>query len=279
MRRTLNLLSSILLLPLVASFQCSLTASSIPYDLSPLRGLRQVSKDTPTPPTTSEAKVRMELCSPEGIGREDGVADEDQCPPNTRVCLTLLNHKPSASDPDRVTAVIPIWPVDIPEEDVFTTPMGKKGEQGLKVYVQGGDYAGVQQHLNLTLLCSQSDTAPNPTFVSYTSGLVSLEWATPDACPRSADSPSAPSDGPSGSGIGFWGFIKFVFWLSITGLIAYFAIGIFYNHQQYSAKGWDLIPHRDFWREVPVLLQDLFSHLFAGLRGSSGGRGGYSSLG
>ncbi|WVW86329.1 hypothetical protein I302_108371 [Kwoniella bestiolae CBS 10118] len=279
MRRTTNLLASILLLPLVTAFSCSLTASSIPYDISPLSGLREVSKDTPTPPTTSEAKVRMELCNPEGIGKQDGVADEDQCPPNTRVCLTLLNHKPSASDPDRITAVIPIWPADIPDQDVFTTPMGKKGEQGLKVYVQGADYAGVQQHLNLTLLCSQTDTAPNPTFVSYTSGLVSLEWATPDACPRSADSPSAPSEGSSGSGMGFWGFIKFVFWLSIIGLIAYFAIGIFYNHQQYSAKGWDLIPHRDFWREVPVLLQDLFSHLFAGLRGSSGGRGGYSSLG
>ncbi|WWC91871.1 uncharacterized protein L201_006818 [Kwoniella dendrophila CBS 6074] len=280
MRHPIHLLSAIFLLPLVTPFSCSLTASSIPYDLSPLQGIREVSKDTATPPTTSEAKVKMELCEPDGIGKEDGVADEDQCPPNTKVCLTLLNHKPSASDPDRVTAVIPIWPADIPDEDVFTTPMGKNGEQGLKIYVQGADYAGVRQHLNLTLLCSQSDTAPNPTFVSYTSGLVSLEWSTPDACPRSADSPTAPSNGSSGKGgLSFWGFIKFIFWFSIIGLIAYFGIGIFYNHQQYSAKGWDLIPHRDFWREVPVLLQDLFAHLFAGLRGNNSERGGYSSLG
>ncbi|WWC72168.1 uncharacterized protein I206_106128 [Kwoniella pini CBS 10737] len=280
MRKPIHIISAIMLLPFVTPFSCSLTASSIPYDISPLAGLRQVSKDTPTPPTTTEARVKMDLCGPEGIGKEDGMADEDQCPPNTRVCLTLLNHKPSASDPDRVTAVIPIWPIDIPDENVYTTPMGKKGEEGLKVYVQGADYAGVQQHLNLTLICSQSDTALNPTFVSYTAGLVSLEWATPDACPRSADSPTIPSGGSSGSnGMGFWGFVKFIFWLIIIGLILYFAIGIFYNHQQYSAKGWDLIPHRDFWREVPVLLQDLFSHLFAGLRGSSGGRGGYNSLG
>jgi hypothetical protein len=42
-----------------------------------------------------------------------------------------------------------------------------------------------------------------------------------------------------------------------------------------------MIPHRDFWREFPVLVQDLFSHVLAGLRGQSGGggRGGYSSLG
>ena len=81
--------------------------------------------------------------------------------------------------------------------------------------------------------------------------------------------------------MGFWGFIKLVFWLAVTGLILYFAIGIFYNHQQYSAKGWDLIPHRDFWREFPVLVQDLGAHVLAGVRGQSGGggRGGYSSLG
>ena len=56
--------------------------------------------------------------------------------------------------------------------------------------------------------------------------------------------------------------------------------GIFYNHQQYSAKGWDLIPHRDFWREIPTLISDLFGHIYGGLRGAGGpSRGGYSSLG
>ena len=66
---------------------------------------------------------------------------------------------------------------------------------------------------------------------------------------------------------------------------------MFYNHQQYSAKGWDLVPHRDFWREFPILISDLFRHIFSGIRGVGGGgggggsggggssRGGYSSLG
>ncbi|OCF43670.1 hypothetical protein I317_02420 [Kwoniella heveanensis CBS 569] len=274
-------------LPLVPAYQCAFTVSDIPYDINPLSGVREVSKETPTPPTTSEAVVKMELCGSEGLGKEDGVADEDQCPPNTRVCLKLLNHKPSSSDPDRITAVIPIWPADAPDGDVFTTPMGKKGEEGLKIYVQGSEYAGVPQHLNLTLLCDRNANAANPTLVSYTSGLLSLEWATPNACPRSSDdlppgSPPPENGGTSGSGgggLGFFGFLKFLFWLIVIGLIAYFAIGIFYNHQQYSARGWDLIPHRDFWREVPTLMSDLTNHLIAGFRGGSAGRGGYSSLG
>ncbi|WVQ94861.1 hypothetical protein IAU59_001944 [Kwoniella sp. CBS 9459] len=279
-------LATLAVLPLVTSFQCAFTASDIPYDLSPLSGVREVLKETSTPPTTTEARVKMELCGSEGLGKEDGVADEDQCPPNTRVCVKLLNHKPSSSEPDRITAVIPIWPADAPDGDVFTTPMGKKGEEGVNIYVQGSEYAGVPQHLNLTLLCDPNANAANPTLVSYTSGLLSLEWATPNACPRSSDdlppsSPPPPGSPPreGGGGLGFFGFLKFLFWLIIIGLIAYFAIGIFYNHQQYSARGWDLIPHRDFWREVPTLMSDLTNHMIAGFRGGSAGRGGYSSLG
>lgn len=75
MRPTLTFLA---FLPLIAAFDCSITASSISYDLSPLTGLRTASKDSSTPPTTSEAKVSMNLCAAEGLGKEDGVADEDQ---------------------------------------------------------------------------------------------------------------------------------------------------------------------------------------------------------
>ncbi|KIR59273.1 hypothetical protein I314_04788 [Cryptococcus bacillisporus CA1873] len=272
------MLTFLAFLPLIAAFDCSLTASSISYDISPLTGLRTASKDSSTPPTTSEAKVSMNLCAAEGLGKEDDVADEDQCPENTRVCLKLVNHKPSSSEPDRVTAVVPFWLVDTPDSDITTTPLGKNGEQGLKITVKGQEYAGLRQSVNLTLLCDTSSDSPNPTLVSYTAGALSLEWATPDACPRSGDS-SSPSSSDGGGG-GFVSFVKTLFWLIIIGLILYFAIGIFYNHQQYSARGWDLIPHRDFWREVPTLVQDLVSHVMANVRGSgSGGRGGYSSLG
>lgn len=81
----------------------------------------------------------------------------------------------------------------------------------------------VPQHLQLTLLCDTSSDSPNPTLVSYTAGLLSLEWATPDACPRSGDSSSL--SGSSGGGGGFFSFVKTLFWLIIIGLILYFAIG------------------------------------------------------
>lgn len=63
-----------------------------------------------------------------------------QCGDNTRVCLKLLNHKASAAEPDRVTAVIPIWATD--SSDPQLTPLGEDGDHGIMIVVQGPDYAG-----------------------------------------------------------------------------------------------------------------------------------------
>ena len=60
----------------VIAFTCDLKSQTIQYDLSPLSGTRRTSKNTQTPPTTSEAKVRMRMCSE--IERLEGVPDEDQ---------------------------------------------------------------------------------------------------------------------------------------------------------------------------------------------------------
>lgn len=65
-----------------------------------------------------------------------------QCGEGTKVCLTLLNHKESAPDPNRITAVIPLWYTDTPDEDVTITALGKNGQDGIKIYVAGPDYAG-----------------------------------------------------------------------------------------------------------------------------------------
>lgn len=51
--------------------------SDIPYDLSPLGGLRTAESETPTPPTRSAARIRMDMCG-NGVGEEEGVEGEDQ---------------------------------------------------------------------------------------------------------------------------------------------------------------------------------------------------------
>lgn len=99
-------------------------------------------------------------------------------------------------------------------------------------------YHSAPQNLNLTLLCDKSAKSTEPQFVSYTAGCLSLEWASPDACPRDGDYEKPPGTGGGGEdgdeeggggsssgGWGFWGLMKFLFWMAIVGLMGYFAIG------------------------------------------------------
>ena len=80
MRRTHP--SPALLLVLLAlpaqALMCDLTAGGQHYDLTPLGGLHQASTKTDSPPTVYEARATFDICSEDGIPREDGVADEDQ---------------------------------------------------------------------------------------------------------------------------------------------------------------------------------------------------------
>ncbi|TXT13559.1 hypothetical protein VHUM_00926 [Vanrija humicola] len=262
------------LAPLAAAWECNdVVSGSVKYDLSPLGGRRQASKETDSPPTKNEQRVQLDICGL--LGKADGVAEEDQCPENTRVCLTVHNHKESAADKDRVTSVTPLWTDATLDSDIRVIPQGRDGKDGLHIKVKAPDYAGTPQSLTLALVCDASATDPDPTFDSYADGDLKLSWSTPDACPKSASGGSGSSSG-GGFFSGLWYLIKFVFWLGLFALVAYFVIGVIYNHQTYSARGWDLVPHRDFWRELPSLTQDLGGHVFGG-RG--GGRGGYSSLG
>jgi hypothetical protein len=84
-----------------------------------------------------------------------------------------------------------------------------------------------RQRLKLNLICSSESKDDNPTFESYSEGVLTLSWSTPSACATAADgSEDVPLPGEkksSGSGIGR--FFKFIFWLSFFGLLIYFVVG------------------------------------------------------
>lgn len=85
----------------------------------------------------------------------------------------------------------------------------------------------------MTLICSKESTESEPRMNTYTPGTLSMEWAHPSACPRdgkggsSDDNGGSSEGGGSSAGWGFWGFIKFMFWCIVLGLILYFGIGAF----------------------------------------------------
>lgn len=76
----------------------------------------------------------------------------------------------------------------------------------------------------------------------------------------------------------------------LIALVAYFVGGAFNNYSQYGSTGFDMIPHRDMWRDLPSVIGDLFrgqshrhsvvpSETDAVMTGRGGSRSGYSALG
>ncbi|KAK0461077.1 autophagy-related protein 27 [Desarmillaria tabescens] len=256
---------------------CHITVSpSVKFDLTSLGGEHTVSRRRDTPPTTMVDSVRLDLCSE--LSSQGGVNERDQCPSHTRVCLTKTNEKEDADD--RIISVIPIVQTSTanPSYKALSSP------KGLSVIMHGPSYTSgsVTQSFNLTLLCDPDASNSDPTFTSYDEAELRLEWRSPAGCSFGENNgggggSTGPGDGPVeesvGSGLG-WFFL-----VLLLAFLAYFGLGAYYNYTTYGASGKDLIPHRDFWQEVPYMLSDVASHLCSSVRPRrSSSRGGYIAV-
>jgi hypothetical protein len=234
-------------------------------------------------------EVRFNLCK--NLKPMKGVPDDDQCESGTRACLRKTNKKPDSID--RVVAVIPVASTSVLEPEYSQLDSSK----GLSLTFHGPPYPGlsdVPQSINFSLFCdNDADPKADPTFVSYENGTVRVDWSTPSACGSPDDQPppqSPPQPPPQedddtpadeggeeseetpakrGSGLGLF------FLVLILAFATYLILGAYYNYSTYGARGVDLIPHRDFWREVPYMLQDVVSHLCSTVRPQRSSRGGY----
>jgi len=125
---------------------------------------------------------------------------------------------------------------------------------------------GMTNQLNIQLLCGEGEGAPsfkekigqNQFFVTWTSKF---------ACPAG----SVPSGG-SGGGLSV-GSVMLIVLLVVT--VVYFVGGILYQKLKNHASGGDLIPNRQFWSELPLLVRDGFRFVIGKIRG---GGGSYQSV-
>lgn len=144
----------------------------------------------------------------------------------------------------------------------------------------GGEWASNSQTLAIHLRCVGADDSEDaPVLVDYSDNWLRVDWNTQHACPRGPDSPppgSSPSDKSAGGGRGFWGWL-FLLLLFVPPI--YLALGIYHNRTTYDARGWDAVPNREFWEELPANVRDLLGHVFGSVRRRSGGGGGSSRQG
>jgi len=254
-------------------WDCHVTISKASYDLTSIAGEHTVvAPSRNSPPSTYVDVLRFNLCAE--LTAVDGVPDGDQCPSGTLACMTTTNQKENADD--RVVGVVPLATTST------LNPVSSLTKDKLSIILHGPTYGSesTAKSLNVIFTCLESGEDEEPTLgASDVEGMEHVFWNTKAGCAVKGDTPgntNPPEDGVTsgGSGIG-WFFL-----LLLLSFLAYLGLGAYYNYNNYGASGWDLVPHRDFWRDVPSLLKDVVSHLFSSVRGgrSTGGRGGYVSV-
>ncbi|KIY50344.1 hypothetical protein FISHEDRAFT_39344, partial [Fistulina hepatica ATCC 64428] len=250
---------------------CDLFPDGVSYDLTPLAGEHKVSRERDTPPSTMVDELRFDIC--DTLGTQSGVDESDQCPSGARACLTKVNKK--ANQDDRIVAVIPVAQTSVLKPSYSSL----SSSRGLNLILHGATYpssGGTEQSLSIALTCSTE--THDPTFVSYDGSEMRVDWSVPAACATQDDDTPSDDEAPPaktkvGNGLGVF------FLLLVIAVVLYFTGGAYYNYSTYGARGADLIPHRDFWREVPYMFQDLISHLCSSARPRhSSSRGGYIAV-
>ncbi|KAH9961290.1 autophagy-related protein 27 [Russula dissimulans] len=271
-----------LLLPLllISAANCQSDANCHPsigddaYDFSALSGDHAVSRTRSSPPTNMTDTLLFNVCGE--ISSPGDVNPGDQCPSGTWACLTKTNIKHGESD--RVVAVVPI----AQEQELRAEYTRLTSPPGVKITLHGPSYPSsttlepTPQAFVLDLLCAGEQSEPQ--FKSYNGSQVIVEWHAPAGCGSRSGSPpekdgKSPEKEAVGSGVGWFFLLLFI------AFAGYFVLGAYYNYTTYGATGVDLIPHRDFWREVPYMLRDVVSHLCSSFQSRhSSSRGGYISV-
>ncbi|KZP34625.1 hypothetical protein FIBSPDRAFT_810007 [Athelia psychrophila] len=257
-------------------FDCQnrLAIQSLSFDLSKLAGEHSISRTRETPPSTVVDEVRFNVCS--DLKALEGVSEHDQCPTGTRACLTQTNKK--GSENDRIVSVIPVAQSSVlqPESAALSSSEGFKLTFHASSYPASAD--SQTQSFELNVLCAHDSDAAEPVVTSYDGRVVSVEWKSTAGCSSNSneDAEKPPSnDDTSGQGSGIGWFFLALF----LAFLAYFGLGAYYNYSTYGATGVDLIPHRDFWQEVPHMARDVVSHLCSSVRPQQkSSRGGYIAV-
>lgn len=236
----------------VSAFDCKNIVSgrgSTSLDLSHIfaNGPLNVTFEEDTPPSTTITTVTLDLCKP--LKLDPSIDPLDQCPENTNVCKIVKNRRGTS---ERVERVIPAGTSVGGNLRADTRIPDTRPIRSLSLLIRGLDWANVTQSTTLTINCSSKNTRPGKlSYGRQAGGILYLDLTIPDECPRYVLHRFMKRRG----------FLSSLFWVIAIVVGLYLGIGVWYNYSHYGSNGWDLLPHRDFWREVPYMAQDAFRHV------------------
>ncbi|KAG0067509.1 hypothetical protein BGZ89_005990 [Linnemannia elongata] len=257
-------------------YDCAkVSVSGNSYDISALKKTYLVKGEaTPVYPNKQRVDYIVNPCQaivvPDGEAKQHCVAGAWVCQ-DTKVIfddgepktLSLLPIAGTAPAADGVPAreVSPLAVLADKIENVAEVPWN--------LTLKGGLIKGQDQSAVITFICDTSVTDDNlaPTLTGYQNGVATFSWKHKSACAVHTQLPVQES--MSGFSVFLTVFFSFAF--------IYLVLGAVYNHQVYGAKGLDLLPHKDFWRDFPSLVVDVVHHVWDSVTGRARG-GGYVSV-
>ncbi|KAL1925221.1 uncharacterized protein VTP21DRAFT_104 [Calcarisporiella thermophila] len=237
------------------------------YNLTALKREVTIDQEERTPPSITHIEYKLNPCAP--LTKLEGVEAEDQCPEgNTYACRRVINTKHNETRVLQVNSMAG----DYSEENFKLKPQFlvlEAAEQGkpapLSLLLHGGSYHDKPLSTNITFICIEGEK--DELSATLENDLLSVRWSTKDACPKSVTQPN-PSSGISGFSI-FMIIVMVIF-------AAYIILGMLYNYNTNRARGVDMIPHLEFWRDLPYIIRDGLVRLWNMF--ASSGRGRYSAL-
>ncbi|ORY99566.1 autophagy-related protein 27 [Absidia repens] len=237
-------------------------------DLSRLDTDFEIEQNSDTHPSKTSIRTKINICkSLDGMGVND-----EQCDQGAYICRRVIYLKGN----NQYVAVVqniagefkgsnlnPVFKLLGTDDD-----LSKSGTQ-YSLTLNGGNEHGEAQSASIMLTCDSSkdrNAAPTPPeIVSYQNNVLSLTWKTPHACALKPGDDGNTADSSST-------LTLFKVLLVMAGI--YFIGGALYNFKQYNARGLDLIPHRDFWLDLPYIIRDLVANcvdsVMSRRRGGSG---------
>ncbi|GAA5804894.1 autophagy-related protein 27 [Helicostylum pulchrum] len=266
-------------------------STDLKLDLGPLNKEFVLFRNTTTPPTVTSLATQINLCDPLPI--PDEPENQDLCEKGALICRRTYVTK-KIKDKENVW-VTNVQNIAVDSGDRLRPefkPIDKEADATKTGYqylltLNGGTYNDQAQSASITLECdesqSRSEKASDPVIIDYNDNnhVLTLRWKTVFACALKpdekvpdhkdeGDDKKEESKGMSGIGIFFTIIL-------VLGAV-YFIGGAFYNYKVYNARGRDLIPHLEFWLDLPYLIRDLFAHVVDSVMSRRPGSGGYVAV-
>ena len=231
-------------------------------------GPLNVTLEEDTPPSTTITTITLDLCKP--LELIPSIDPLDQCSENTNVCKIVKNRRGTS---ERVEQIITAGKSVSGDLQAKSWVEHSRPNNKLGINIQGTTWANLFQSTALNIECSSKNVQSGKLdYVGQDKGTLSLTLSIPGECTNYVSKRFREKHG----------FFSSLFWVIITVVGLYLGIGVWYNYTHYGSNGWDLLPHRDFWREVPYMAQDAFRHIRRTinepLSGQGTGRAGYEPV-